>query len=170
MADKRNTWTQPTSPPPPLFVGKAERNFVKQINDEIVEKIVGQQVLYYPIDVERTNFHPLYGEAINKTFLPPIRVYALVEYVGSDRVQQKYGFDNVYNINVHTHKRRLVEDQNLFTRLGDFMQYDDMYFEIVDLFEPRYIFGQDSAFTNDETAMEVTLVGKQARRGLFNAD
>ena len=42
--------------------------------------------------------------------------------------------------------------------------------EIVDLFEPRYIFGQDSAFTNDETAMEVTLVGKQARRGLFNAD
>ena len=61
MADKRNTWTQPTSPPPPLFVGKAERNFVKQINDEIVEKIVGQQVLYYPIDVERTNFHPLYG-------------------------------------------------------------------------------------------------------------
>ena len=109
MADKRNTWTQPTSPPPPLFVGKAERNFVKQINDEIVEKIVGQQVLYYPIDVERTNFHPLYGEAINKTFLPPIRVYALVEYVGSDRVQQKYGFDNVYNINVHTHKRRLLK-------------------------------------------------------------
>tara|TARA_R100001015_G_C4582690_1_gene138986 strand:+ start:153 stop:665 length:513 start_codon:yes stop_codon:yes gene_type:complete len=170
MANKKNRWTQPGAPPPPLFVGKAERNFVKQINDELVEKIVGQQVLYYPIDVERTNFHPLYGEAINKTFLPPIRIYALVEYVGSDRVQQKYGFDNLYNINVHSHKRRLVEDQNLFTRLGDFLQYDDMYFEIVDLFEPRYIFGQDSAFTNDETAMEVTLVGKQARRGLFNAD
>ena len=138
MADKRNTWTQPSSPPPPLFVGKAERNFVKQIND--------------------------------KTFLPPVRIYALVEYGGSDRVQQKYGFDNLYNISVHTHKRRLVEDQNLFARLGDFMQYDDMYFEIVDVFEPRYIFGQDSAFTNDETSMEVTLVGKQARRGLFNAD
>jgi hypothetical protein len=170
MADKKNTWSQPSSPPPPLFVGKAERNFVKQINDEIVEKIVGQQVLYYPIDMERTKFHPLYGEAIDKTFLPPVRIYALVEYGGSDRVQQKYGFDNLYNISVHTHKRRLVEDQNLFARLGDFMQYDDMYFEIVDVFEPRYIFGQDSAFTNDETSMEVTLVGKQARRGLFNAD
>ena len=170
MADKRNTWTQPSSPPPPLFVGKAERNFVKQINDEIVEKIVGQQVLYYPIDMERTKFHPLYGEAIDKTFLPPVRIYALVEYGGSDRVQQKYGFDNLYNITVHFHKRRLTEDQNLFVRLGDFVQYDDMYFEIVDVFEPRYIFGQDSAFTNDETSMEVTLVGKQARRGLFNAD
>ena len=40
----------------------------------------------------------------------------------------------------------------------------------LNIFEPRYIFGQDSAFTSDETAMEVTLVGKQARRGLFNAD
>ena len=165
-----NEWSRPAAPPPPLFLGEKERNLVKQINDELIEKVIGQQVLYYPIDMERTNFHPLYGEAINKTFLPPIRIYALVEYVGSDRVQQKYGFDNVYNINVHTHKRRLVEDQDLFTRLGDFMQYDDMYFEIVDLFEPRYIFGQDSAFTNDETAMEITLVGKQARRGLFNAD
>ena len=169
MSDRSNRWTQPNTPPPPLFVGQAERNFVKQINDEIIEKIVGEQVLYYPIDMERTNYHPLYGEAINKTFLPPVRVYALVEYVGSDRVQQKYGFDNVYNINVHMHKRRLTEDQDLFVRLGDFMQYDEMYFEIIDVFEPRYLFGQDSAFTSTETSIEVTAGGKQARRGLFNA-
>jgi len=164
-----NRWTQPTSPPPPLFVGKAERSFVKQINDEIIEKIIGEQVLYFPIDVERTNYHPLYGESMKKTFLPPIRVYSLIEYNGSDRVQERYGYDNLYNVTVHFHKRRLTEDQNLFVRLGDFLQYDDMYFEIVDVFEPRYIFGQDSSFTSDETSMEVTAVAKEARRGLFNA-
>jgi len=167
MSDK---WTQPNSPPPPLFVGKAERNFVKQINDELTEKIVGQQVLYFPVDVERSDFHPLYGEAIKKTYLPPVRVYTLVEYAGSDRVQQQFGFDNLYNINVHMHKRRLTEDQDLFARLGDFVQYDEMYFEIVDIFEPRYLFGQDSSFTSTETSLEVTLVGKQARRGLFDAN
>jgi len=134
-----------------------------------LKRLLDNRVLYYPIDMERTNYHPLYGEAINKTFLPPVRVYALVEYVGSERVQQKFGFDNLYNINVHMHKRRLAEDQDLFVRLGDFMQYDEMYFEIVDVFEPRYIFGQDSAFTSTETSVEVTAVGKQARRGLFNA-
>ena len=164
-----NKWTQPASPPPPLFVGKAERSFVKQINDEIIEKIIGEQVLYFPIDVRRTNFHPLYGEAIKKTFLPPVRVYALIEYNGSDRVQERYGFDNLYNITVHFHKRRITEDQDLFVRLGDFMQYDEMYFEIVDVFEPRYLFGQDSSFTVDETSLEVTAVGKQARKGLFDA-
>jgi hypothetical protein len=163
-----NKWTQPNSPPPPLFVGKAERNFVKQLNDELIEKIVGEQVLYFPIDVERTKYHSLYGEAIKKTWLPPIRVYSLVEYNGSDRVQERYGFDNLYNITIHFHRRRLVQDQNLFVRLGDFVQYDNMYFEIVDLFQPRYLFGQDTAFA-EETSLEVTAVCKQARGGLFNA-
>ena len=73
-------WKRPESPPPPLFLGKKERDLVKQVNDELIEKVIGQQVLYYPIDLERTQFHDLYGEAVKKTFLPPVRVYALVEF------------------------------------------------------------------------------------------
>ena len=69
-------------PPPPLFLGEKEKNLVKQVNDEIIERVVGQQILYFAIDVETTNFHPLYGEAIEKNFLHPIRVFALVEYLG----------------------------------------------------------------------------------------
>ena len=71
-------------PPPPMFLGKKERDLVKQVNDEISERVVGQQILYFPIDIEHTNFHPLYGEAIEKTFLPPIRIFAMVEY--QDRI------------------------------------------------------------------------------------
>jgi len=67
MAD--NEWTQPDAPPPPLFLGKKERDFVKQVNDELIERIIGQGIFYYPISMEHTNFHPLYGEAIEKTFL-----------------------------------------------------------------------------------------------------
>ena len=165
---KRIKWTQPAQPPPPLFVGRAERDFVKQINDEIIEKVVGQQVIYFPIDVERSDYHPLYGESLNKTFLNPVRVYSLIEFNGSDRTQQQYGFDNLYNITIHFHKRRLTADQNLFVRLGDFVQYDSMYFEIVDVFEPRYLFGQDSEFA-DGTSLEVSAVCRQARPGLFDA-
>ena len=73
-----NEWKKPPAAPPPLFLGKKERDLVKQINDELIEKIIGQQILYYSIDMKSTNFHELYGEAIEKTFLPPIRVYALI--------------------------------------------------------------------------------------------
>ena len=57
-------WTQPSQPPPPMFVGKKERNLVKQVNDELIERVIGQQVLYHPISLEHTNFHSLYGEAM----------------------------------------------------------------------------------------------------------
>ena len=165
MSDNR--WSQPVQPPPPMFVGQAERNFVKQINDEVIEKVVGQQILYFPIDTTRSNFHPLYGESMQKTFLSPVRVYGLIEYKGSDRAQQEFGFDKVRNITAHLHKRRLTQDQDLFARLGDFVQYDNTFFEIVDISSPRFLFGQDSSFA-DFTSMEVELTCRQARNGVFN--
>jgi hypothetical protein len=64
-----NEWSQPDAPPPPLFTGAKERDLVKQVNDELIERVVGQTIAYYPIDLERTYFHDLYGEAIQKTFL-----------------------------------------------------------------------------------------------------
>ena len=63
----QNKWSQPGAPPPPLFTGKKERDLVKQVNDELIERVIGQQVLYYPISLDHTDFHPLYGEAIEKT-------------------------------------------------------------------------------------------------------
>jgi hypothetical protein len=116
-----NKWSQPNQPPPPLFTGKKERNLVKQVNDELIERVIGQQVLYYPISLKNTNFHPLYGEAIEKNFLPPIRVYALIVWKGYSTETTNMGIDRRPSILVHFHKRRLTEDQDLFVREGDFV-------------------------------------------------
>ena len=159
-----NEWSRPASPPPPLFLGKKERDLVKQVNDELVEKVIGQQILYYPIDLEATNFHELYGEAVEKTYLPPVRVYALVKF---DEDNTSYldsvGVDNVSKITVHFHKRRLTEDQNLFVREGDFVLYGSIYYEIVTLNEPKQLFGQI------DHRIELTAKCKRARKGLFDA-
>ena len=163
---RNNKWTQPLQPPPPMFIGRAERDFVKQINDEVIEKIVGEQVLYFPIDLPRTNYN-FYGEAMKKTFLPPVRAYCLVEYAGSDRTQTQYGFDSLKNITVHFHKKRLTEDQDLVVQLGDFLQYDEYYFEIVDISNPKYLFGQDKSFANNNS-FEVVATCRQAREGVFD--
>jgi hypothetical protein len=122
-----NKWNKPAAPPPPMFFGKKERDLVKQVNDEIIERVVGQQVLYFPIDLETTNYHPLYGEAIEKTFLPPLRVHALVEYQGIEtNFMENVGLDKMTKIKVNFHKRRLTEDQNLFVREGDYVRYADV--------------------------------------------
>ena len=163
MSDK-NKWSQPASPPPPLFVNEKERNLVKQVNDELIERVIGQQVVYYPIDHIRTNYHDLYGEAIRKTFLPPVRVYALVDWEGLETATSNYGLDKDLNIVVHFNKRRLTEDQDLYVREGDFVLYDNIYFEIRALIEPRLLFGQQ------EYKVEVSAKCARAREGLFDAN
>ena len=162
MPSEKNKWSQPTSPPPPLFLGEKERDLVKQFNDELIERVIGQVIAYYPIDLEHTDFHPLYNEAVTKSFLPPVRVYALVEYKGQETTTNKYGIDKVTKITVHFHKRRLTEDQDLFVREGDFISYGAAYYEIVTLKEPQELFGQA------DRQMEIVAECIRSREGLFD--
>ena len=159
----QNKWSQPANPPPPLFLGEKERNLVKQVNDELIERVIGQQVLYYPISLDHTNFHTLYGEAIEKTFLPPVRVYALVDWEGQETSNTSAGIDKRSSITVHFHKRSLTEDQDLFVREGDFVLYGSFYYEIVTLNETKEIFGQV------DHKMEISAKCIRARKGLFDA-
>ena len=161
MADDK--WTQPATPPPPMFLGEKERNLVKQVNDELIERVIGQQVLYYPISLEHTNFHPLYGEAIQKSFLPPVRVYALVVWQGFATTTTNLGIDKRPSIVIHFHKRRLTEDQDLFVREGDFVLYGQTHYEIVSLNEPRQIFGQ----VDHKIEIEAKCI--KSREGMFDA-
>jgi len=161
---KSNKWSQPSQPPPPLFLGEKERNLVKQVNDELIERVIGQQILYYPIDVRSTNFHSLYGEAIEKTFLPPVRVYALITWEGIDTSTDRYGLDKTSSIVINFHKRRLIEDQDLYVREGDFVLYGDIHYEIVTLQEPRQMFGQI------DHRVEIAAKCIRSREGLFDAE
>jgi len=164
MSHDDNNWSQPSQPPPPMFLGEKERNLVKQVNDELIERVIGQQVLYYPISIDHTDYHPVYGEAIKKTFLPPVRVYALVNFEGLETsTETSFGVDKKSELTVHFHKRRLTEDQDLFVREGDFVLYGSIYYEIVSLSEPSQLFGQI------DHRMEISAKCVKARKGLFDA-
>jgi hypothetical protein len=159
-----NEWNRPAQPPPPLFLGEKERNLVKQVNDELIEKVIGQQILYYAIDMKTTDFHELYGEAMEKTYLPPIRIYALVEFTDySTEYLENVGIDKTWEINVHFHERRLTEDQDMYIREGDFVLYGSYYYEIVKLAAARKLFGQVGH------SFEISARCRRARKGLFDA-
>jgi len=159
-----NKWNRPDSPPPPLFLGKKERDLVKQVNDELIERVIGQDILYYPISTVHTNFHPLYGEAIEKSYLPPVRVYVLIEWPETTTTSTPFGLDRTYNITCHFHKRRLTEDQDLYVREGDFVLYSGEYYEIITLSEPKRLFGQA------EHMLEISANCVRARQGLFDGE
>lgn len=167
MARKKKTenlvTVPPEAPPPPLFLGDKERKLVKQVNDELIERVIGQTIVYYPISRELTNYHPVYGEAIQKTFLAPIKVQALIKWEGSTTTTEAFGVDRRTSITVQFHRRRLVEDQDLQVREGDFVLYGDTFYEIVTLAETKLLFGQvDNKF-------EIIAKCVKARDGVFNA-
>ena len=130
----------------------------------MLERVIGQQVLYYPISIENTNFHPVYGEAIQKNFLNPIRVYALVKWEGQETETTNLGIDRIEKITVMFHKRRLTEDQDLYVWEGDFVNYSGRFYEILTLKEPVWLFGQA------ENSFEIQAECVKAREGLFDAN
>jgi hypothetical protein len=162
MADETDKWARPAVPPPPLFLGEKERDLVKQVNDELIERVIGQAIAYYPIDLQHTNYHELYGEAIVKTFLPPVRVYALIDFQGQETKAENHGIDKMTKITVHFHKRRLTEDQDLFVREGDFVLYGEAFYEIVSLKEAKELFG------HVDRRIEISAQCIRSREGLFD--
>jgi len=102
-----------------------------------------------------------YGEAIEKTYLPPIRVYAQVTWGGSTTEFTKYGVDRRVKITVSFHKRRLTEDQDLYVRVGDFVKFGDFDYEIAELAEPKLLFGQT------DKSFEISATCIMAREGKF---
>jgi len=144
-----------------MFFGKKERDLVKQVNDELSERIIGQPIAYYPISTEESNFNETYGEAVEKVSLPPVRVYAYV-VVENEQSNEKFGYEYQTKLTVNFHRRRLVEDQNLYVRVGDFVQYGDEYYEIVRLYnDTRFLFGQV------EHKFQVSADCVRARQGVF---
>jgi len=161
MADPKNKWDQPAAPPAPMFFGKKERDLVKQVNDELSERIIGQPIAYYPISIDDSNFNETYGEAIEKVSLPPVRVYAYVE-VESDQTNEIYGYEYQTKLKVYFSEKRISADQNLYVRVGDFVQYGDFYYEIVRSYDDtRYYFGQV------EHKFQVAVDCVRARQGAF---
>lgn len=171
MARKKKTETdeaenianQPDAAPPPLFLGQKERDLVKQINDEVIERVIGQTVTYYPISRDLSLYNPVYGESVKKTFLSPIKVQALVKWEGSATTTEVFGVDRRTSITINFHRRRLTEDQDLYVREGDFVLYGSVFYEIVTLSEAKLLFGQiDNKF-------EITAKCIKARESIFNA-
>lgn len=155
-------WTQPEQPPPPMFLGKKERDLTKQVNDELIERVIGQNIVYFPVDVKNSDFHSLYGEAINKTFLRPIIIKALVKLEADQTTTEVYGLDKESKLIVNFHKRRLTEDQDLYAREGDVVFYGTTFYEIVKLSQPRALFGQV------DHRVEITATCIRVRQGFFN--
>lgn len=159
-----NKFSRLPQPPAPLFINKKERDFQKQVSNELIERVIGQEILYFPLDITNSNYHDLYGEAIQKSYLPSIHIYVLIEWHDFSTETSQYGIDRTSSITLHFHHRRLTEDQDLQVQEGDIIQFDHDYFEISEIYEPSLLFG------NTEFRTEISCKAHKIRQDFFQGE
>jgi hypothetical protein len=124
-----------------LFVGQSEVDFFNGITKELIQKVVGQKIIYYAISEEHTNTHRLYDEAIKKTSWRPVEINALILFNEPLQTVTQFSIDTIYSIEVYFHIHELRE-RKVIPREGDFVKFGDILYEIEKLNKPQIVYGQ----------------------------
>ena len=145
----------------PLFRSKNDRDFIKKVNRELLERVIGEKITYYPISRKLSQVN-LYGEAPEKTFDPPVRIYGMIEWSEQEVTTTEFGQDIIYSLKCYFLEDHL-EEINLKPKEGDMIDYNNVKFEITDIQNPNLLFGK----TYD--SFNIVLNCKSVRKNTFEA-
>lgn len=144
-----------------LFITPREMAYMSDLTKEVTKDIIGQKIFYYTIRDDLTNIHDVYEEAPEKVFNPPVELDALVDWRSSETVVNRFGTEEISNIEVYLHERDLV-DKSFSINLGDYFSFGKRFFEIASIVEDKITYGQV------EYLVGYKIVAKQARQGQIN--
>lgn len=143
------------------FITDKEIAFIGKITKELIQKVVGQSVTYFAILADKTQKNDLYNEAVKKVWAPPVQCNALVYYENTTEQVTALPADAKFKIDVYFHQLELKE-RRLEPRMGDFLKFGDIAYEILSVTKPQITFG-----LIDEKVM-VRCPCSPAREGQFN--
>lgn len=125
----------------PLFRSKHNLEYIRRKNKELVEHVIGEKITYYAISKKFTQTN-VYGEAKEKIFDPPTEIHAMIKWKDQVIKTDKFGQDVSYEIAFYPLLDTL-EEKNLSPREGDFVEYDQKFFEITQISYPRQMLGKE---------------------------
>lgn len=123
------------------FITEREHAFIARINKELIQKVSGQEISYYSIDASKSKVNSLYGEAIQKVWDAPVKIFARVLWGNESTQTTNRGVDSQYSCEVYFHKLEL-DERNVKPREGDFVEFGEVFFEITSVTQPQIVFGQ----------------------------
>jgi hypothetical protein len=144
-----------------LFITPRELDLISDLTKEIIKDVIGQKIFYYSVRTDVTQVHDVYEESTEKVFDPPIEIDALVEWSPGEIKTNKFGSEKFHSIEARIHSQDLI-DRGLRMKMGDFMSYGSVFFEITQVVTISKIFGQVEHVTGYK------LIGKQAREGVID--
>ncbi len=125
----------------PFFIPQKEFDLINQMNEELIDEIIGQSVDIYKVNVENTDEN-LYGESTTKYYDVGFRVNCLIQYNEPEVVQEDFGADTRGSIELYFQRENLSSGSlNFYPEIGDIVDWNDTYWEIGSTSEPQLIAG-----------------------------
>ena len=125
----------------PFFIPQKEFDLINQMNEELIDEIVGQSVDIYKVSVDNTNEN-VYGESTTKYYDVGFRVNCLLLYNEPEVVQDDFGPDLNGNIEMYFQRENLTSGSlNFYPEIGDIVDWNEQYWEINSVVEPQLIAG-----------------------------
>lgn len=127
-----------------LFGSARDFNLLTKINRELLSDVVEQEILYYKISLEDTNAN-LYGEALEKIFLTPVKLNCLITRGDQVITVDEMGPD-LNRESSFAFLRKDLEDSVVVPEVGDILLWEENYYEVDTVRENQLFVGRDEAY------------------------
>jgi hypothetical protein len=133
-----------------LFGSRKDFNLLVNINRELLKDIVEQEILIYKLSTSDTTTN-IYGEALEKTFLEPVKLNCLITRGDQIIDIDEFGPDLGREASFACLKQDL-EDITLVPEVGDIVMWHEDYYEVDTVRENQYFYGRNDKYNVDRTS------------------
>ena len=146
-----------------LFFSARDMELFNDYNTELLCIIAHTGITYYRIEPDSSDPNSIYGESEVKVTRDPVQVYCWVMLDEPETETNSFTVDTRRRIELYMHKDRLTE-LDLVPRMGDFVGYDNQYFEILRASVPNFV------FSYPQTKLGIIVRCLSVREGVFDPD
>lgn len=127
-----------------LFGSSRDFNLLTKINRELLSDVVEQEILYYKFSLEDTNAN-LYGEALEKVFMTPVKLNCLItrgdQVITTDEMGPDLNRESSFAF-----LRKDLEDTVVVPEVGDILNWQENYYEVDTVRENQLFVGRDNNY------------------------
>ena len=136
-----------------LFGGERDISLFRHVNRELLGDIITQQCAVYKFKIEETKVN-IYGEAAEeKYYMGPVLFNVLIERQDQQFPETDLGTDFTWAIDFKFLRDDLV-DAEVVPEVGDFILYEEGYYEVDDVVTNQLFVGKDPRYPNKPNPYE----------------
>ena len=133
-----------------LFGSKKDFNLLVRINRELLKDVIEQEILIYKMNLADTNTN-IYGEAMQKTYLQPVKLNCLItrgdQIIDIDEFGPDLGRDASFAL-----LKQDLEDISVVPEVGDIVMWNEDYYEVDTVKENELFYGRNNDYNVERTA------------------